>query len=63
MLFNRLDTAHNFLFTCGDMNSPNNNAFSRVNIPNGIATGSADFAGLTVVKDRKTDRQTALLRL
>jgi len=31
---------------------------TRVNITNGIAIGSASFAGLTVVPDRQTDRQT-----
>jgi len=31
-----------------------------VNNPNDIAIGSAAFAGLTVVTDRQTDRQTAL---
>ena len=31
---------------------------SRVHIPNGISIGYAVFAGLTVVTDRETDRQT-----
>ena len=33
-----------------------------VHIPNDITIGSAVFAGLTVVTDRLTDRQTTLLR-
>ena len=31
--------------------------------PNGISIGSAVFAGLTIVTDRRTDKQTALLCL
>jgi len=31
---------------------------TQVNIPKGITIGSAAFAGLTVVTDRPTDRQT-----
>ena len=34
-----------------------------VHIPNGISIGSAAFAGLMIVTDRPTDRQTTLLRL
>jgi len=33
---------------------------TRVSVPNGITVGSVAFAGLTVVTDRQTDRQTTL---
>jgi len=36
---------------------------TRVHISNGISIDSAAFARLTVVTDRKTERQTTLLRL
>jgi len=45
---------------------PSNTCFLgliRVHTPNGISIGSAVFAGLTIVRDRQTDRQTTLLRI
>ena len=36
---------------------------TRVHNPDGISIGSAVFAGLTIVTDRPTDRQTTLLDL
>ena len=36
---------------------------TRFHNPNGISINSAAFAGLTIVTDRPTDRQTTLLRL
>jgi len=35
----------------------------KVNTQNGISISSAVFAGLTIVTDRQTDRETTLLRL
>jgi len=48
------------------MCTPSNTCFlgpTGVHTPNGISIGSDVFAGLTIVTDRLTDRQTTLLHL
>jgi len=51
----------------GDHSGPPSNTWfvglTRVYNRNGIWIGSADFAGLTIVTDRQTDKQTTLLCL
>jgi len=48
-------------FPCGANKHPPNTCYhgpTRCHIPNNMSTGSAIFAGLTVVTDRQTDRMT-----
>jgi len=45
-------------FSCGNHNKLNLHLTHGVHIPNGISIGSAVFAGLTIVTDGPTDRQT-----
>jgi len=61
-----LFTAQSALY-CVDICTLSNTWFlgptTRVTTPNGMSIGSAAVAGLTVVTNRQTDRQTTLLRL